>query len=98
MLKTPELNRMKAVQSQSQAIGAFIEWLGNNKLTICQHDDGNWHYTETGEKDYRNLEGYYPDRRNIERILADYFEIDLDKVEKEKSALLDDFRQRTSAG
>jgi hypothetical protein len=34
-----------------------------------------------------------PERRNIERLLADFFEINLDEVEKERRALLDWMRK-----
>ena len=41
-------------------------------------------------------EGYFDTTRDtIETILADYFEIDLDKLEDEKRAILDNIRETT---
>lgn len=33
-------------------------------------------------------EGYYPDHRGVEKLLAEYFDIDLAKVEQEKRQML----------
>ncbi|KKN06340.1 hypothetical protein LCGC14_1078360 [marine sediment metagenome] len=33
-------------------------------------------------------EGYYPDHRGVEKLLAEYFDIDLGKIEKEKRQML----------
>lgn len=85
-LPHPEIDKMKAVQAESQSIGAFIDWLQQNEMAICIHED-------VGE--YRTKMEYWPIRKNIEQILAEYFEIDLNKVEKEKVAILEDFRKRT---
>ena len=36
----PQLAKMQAVQEQSQAIGEFLEWLGENGMTICTSEAG----------------------------------------------------------
>lgn len=38
-------------------------------------------------------EGYYPIHKSINQILADHFDIDLDKIEREKRAMLDELRK-----
>jgi hypothetical protein len=39
-------------------------------------------------------EGYYPERLSIEQYLAMYFNIDLDKAEEERRAILEELRNR----
>jgi len=71
---TPELDRMKAIQGQSQQIGQFLDWLqSDGNMTIAEYVDG---YT------------LFPISDSIERILAAYFNIDLKKVERERCAIL----------
>lgn len=76
MPKTPECDKMKAVKPKSQAIGEFLEWLADEKgYAICENTRGA-------------REDWVPIRFNIEEILAEFFEIDLEKVEKERRAIL----------
>ena len=81
-LKTPELDKMSIVQDKSQAIGQFIEWLGERdpQLYLCECA--------------KEEEGFFPVYPSIEKLLAEYFEIDLNKVEKERRELLDYVRQQ----
>lgn len=79
-MNTPELDKMIAVKSESQAIGGFLDWLQNEKnRSICEMDP------EQGE--------YYPVYKSIEAMLAEYFEIDLNKIEHERTAILEEHRK-----
>lgn len=78
MSEFPELDKMLEVQEQSQAIGEFLEWLQSQGIILARFDD---------ESDA--LVGTH---RSIERLLADYFEIDLDAAEREKSLMLERIR------
>lgn len=71
----PEHDKVKAIQDESQAIGAFLD---NSGYTLCEVD--------------ADLNRFVPIYRSIERILADYFGIDLDELEREKRAMLDSLR------
>ena len=85
MPETPECERMKKVQSQSQAIGDFLDWLQTEEdVTFATYG-----YREDGRKRKRNPNTLYPHHVNIEKTLAKFFDIDLDKVETEKRAILD---------
>lgn len=76
----PECEKMKDVQEDSQKIGEFLDWLLNKRgLVICKWEKS----------------GYFEYRRNIEELLAEYFGIDLNKVEKEKRQMLDEIRSQT---
>ena len=76
-----EHEKLKAIKPLSQAIGNFIEWLGENGMTICSEDRSPYLPDE-----------YVPIRRTTEELLADHFEIDLNRLEAEKEAMLEEIR------
>jgi hypothetical protein len=77
----PEVEKMSEVTGDSQTIGAFLDWLRNERgLAICEADE------DTGY--------YYPYRATIEELLAEYFNIDLDRAEQEKRAILRRLRRK----
>ena len=99
--QTPELDKLHAVHEKSQACGEFVEWLGTEKRIVlamphthtsyCR--DEHWHLNcdvHSGE-----LVGVHV---GINKLLAEFFEIDLDKVEAEKCALLDEIRKANGDG
>jgi hypothetical protein len=77
---------MAAVQERSQEIGEFLEWLSSKGITLCRLGVPDWE---------RNC--YFPIRESTEQLLAAYFEIDLDKAEAEKRALLKELRGQAFA-
>lgn len=86
--ETPELNKMLECNNGRVIIGAFLEWARER----------GYHFTETvplmDTRTYLYREGTYEvpvDTEvpiGIEKALAEYFEIDLTKVEEERRALL----------
>jgi hypothetical protein len=75
MSECPEHDKLHEVKDKSQAIGEFLEWLGSEKRgVVCQYVD---------DSDYP-----VPMPHNIQEILAEYFDIDLDKIEQEKQQML----------
>lgn len=121
---TPELDKMKAVQSHSQAIGEFLDIYCNEKgYELCQFrkagDNGMpYRIWKTGVKnaildgastedrkpragDVLNgdailnpeycewPDGYIPLRKPLQKLLAEAFEIDLEKVDQERRAILE---------
>lgn len=68
MIPVPEVEKMKRVQAESQAIGRFLDWMLEKKRK--------------------------PTFWNIEQLLAEYYGIDLQKVEKEKMKILEEFRSK----
>jgi len=72
--KCPECEKLFAVSEKSNSIGTFLDWLKySKKVTFAE-----WALGE--------------DRQDalfrIEPLLAEYFNIDLDVVDKERSAFL----------
>lgn len=91
----PEHERMHKIKDKSQAIGEFLEWLGGQHMAVCQrhehsHDNGCY---EKGKLECGLYDDtYYPIFESIEKILARHFDIDLDKIEAEKQAMLASLR------
>jgi hypothetical protein len=86
----PEHDRLAAIQHESQAIGEFLEMGG---YTLCELrtfteplDD------EPNGRTYETRPQFAPVTKSIQQILADWFQIDLNKIEAEKRAMLDAIR------
>jgi len=100
--KTPELDKMLKVQPQSQAIGDFLSWLGDEKnVRLCyphEHQDDCYDCSPlTGIRTYKVCDfeagQHIPACLNIQETLAEFFKIDLVKCEEERRAILDDIRK-----
>ena len=76
-----ECEKLSAVFKESQKIGDFLDWLKENEYYITRYDDRKEQFFET--------------HQSIEQLLAEYFEIDLIAVEKERIALLNWIRENT---
>jgi len=87
MSDTSELDKMHAVKDRSQAIGEFLDWLEQDGIMLCK-----WH--ERNDEDESDYSGYMNVHESIEKMLARYFEIDLNKVEEEKRKILDELRKQ----
>lgn len=79
--KYPQLALMASVQGQSQPIGEFIEWLGENGMAICTSEEG--------------LRGttFFPVLESTEKLLARHFGVDLNAVERERRQVLAELDQ-----
>lgn len=93
-IPTPEIDKMHAVKAASQAIGEFLEWLQERRIELAQYHE---HSESCEDEEGDTVCGLNPDRLysfhyQTEKLLAEYFEIDLRKVEDEKQALLDQLR------
>lgn len=83
MNNTPTLDRMLEIQGQSQLCGEFLEWL-QSKYAMFDKKQKRDSGIFLGNGDYINTE----------KLLAEFFEIDLKEAEKEKSMLLETERNR----
>jgi hypothetical protein len=90
---TPTLDKLKSVSDKSQAIGAFLEWLqSEQKVQLMRYHEHNDSCRDEDDEDEFVCgldDEMFPNHSSIEQLLADYFEIDLKEVEKERRALLD---------
>jgi hypothetical protein len=81
---TPELDKMRAVieSGAAEAVTQFIDWLNGEGYMISR---------------YEAIDGYtnpvlLPSSFLPERLMAQHFGIDLDKIEAERRAILDALR------
>lgn len=80
----PEHEKMRSVMDRSRTIGDFLDWLRDEKgVSLCKWQDTIRH----GPDDYTPA-GFYRINKRTENLLAEFFEIDLGKVEDEKRAML----------
>lgn len=98
--KTPTLDKMLAIKNESHVIGEFLKWLEENGCEIASYDGVA--LREPAHKlaaalaepsrIKRDRDLLIPVNLSIERILAMYFKIDLDKAERERRYLLASLR------
>lgn len=82
-----EHEKMMAVKDKSQAIGDFLEWL-KGKVEFATWEENNEYYEDINDI----IEVLKPVHRSSEQWLADYFDIDLNKIEQEKQSMLEEIR------
>jgi hypothetical protein len=96
----PEHEKIKNLHGVNQTVGDFIEWLHDSKsvhfVTRHRHTDdlcgGNSRYPTCGY-DERSDEPVFT---GTEELLAEFFNIDLKKLEQEKRTMLE--TMKTTAG
>lgn len=79
-IETPTLDIMIEIQEQSQLCGEFLDWL-LRKYTMFDRK-------QKRESPFANVMGN-GDYINKEKLLAEFFDIDLVEAEKERQAILD---------
>ncbi len=105
-VKYPEHEKLARISEESQAIGEFLEWLkggyeGSPGYQICVYHDGTYSTAAViadalgGRESDREHDpsGYVPIRERTDQLLARYFGIDQEKIEKEKRQMLADIRE-----
>lgn len=90
----PECERLHAVVEKSNAIGEFLDWMQEQGIFLaiphrhdigCEGDDG---FPICG----LNRDEFQLHLEPKEKMLARFFDIDLNKVERERRALLEALR------
>lgn len=92
----PEHAKLEAIMDKSQTIGEFLD---RCEYTVCELVCVRCGVILSGPRkdeeghgcDDRN-ERYLPLRQSVERTLAQYFEVDLGKIDQEKRAMLASLR------
>lgn len=93
----PEHHKLEKVSRQSQTIGEFLDRSGYRVCELICVRCGAVRAGETKDCCAVPNEHYVPLRKSIERILAEYFEIDLAKLDQEKRAMLAEIRRQNQA-
>lgn len=73
----PEHEKLQAVKEQSQICGEFLEWLHQKHFVIAVYAGNE----------------LVPSYQRTTTLLAEFFEIDEDKLEDEKMQMLEEFRK-----
>jgi len=74
----PECDKMLKHKTESMTLTNFVDWLNENGYAICTLEETNGYPKEQ----------WITIQRNYEQLFAEYFKIDLNKVEIERRALL----------
>lgn len=74
-----EHEKLKSIKNESETIGQFLEWQKTRNRDLCTFDSKFDEFAPT-------FNG------SIEKILGEYFEIDLKKLEKEKCQMIEELR------
>lgn len=78
-MKTPTLDRMLEIQEQLEFCGDFLDWFLNKYVVFERKQKRETLFVDvSGASDYINKE----------KLLAEFFEIDLKEAEREKRLLL----------
>jgi len=81
----PEHEKLKEIQPKSQAIHEFLlEFLQDKGIFLA-----NYMLDEDGEK----TDIIVPVYKNLSELVAEFYEIDLNVIENEKRAMLDEIRK-----
>ncbi len=86
----PECEKLLKVSKESNVIGEFLDWMESEKKLVF----AKWGMVKPEYSDGFEREGLLPEHINKEKLLADFYKIDLNKVETERRALLDHLRKQ----
>lgn len=82
MNEYPEHIKLKAVQERSQAIHEFVEFLQGKGIHLAE-------YLENSISDR-----LVPSGKGLTNLVAEFLDIDMKKLEKEKQHMLDEIRKK----
>lgn len=81
MSEYPEHDKQSAaIEAGSQTVGEFMEWL----VEVKRLELGHW-----VDGEHASRARFAPAGIPIQTLLAEFFEIDLDKIEQERRLMLD---------
>jgi hypothetical protein len=86
----PEHEKLQAVREKSQAIGEFMQWLCDQKELHL----GRWVTTDPGGT--WETTSFEREHTDIQKLLAEFFEVDLDALYAEKEAMYQELRAQAS--
>ena len=96
MSEYPEHEKLAAVRVRSQAIGEFLETMSRRGVVLCTYQESRSELDCAGGRLYQDS-GFYPENEPIGKRLADYFGINLVKIDAEKVAMLGNLRRPEAA-
>ena len=107
---TPNLDKMLEVKDDSQKIGDFLCWLAEHGMSICTEDEHNDHDEDLGDPvrcptcgadcvDWTETQIFirrpvYLGVDGTNQILARYFDINYNEIERERREILEHVRSQ----
>lgn len=91
-LPTGQCDKLIEVNEKSQAIGEFLEWLQGQGVVLARHHEHDEDCPRRCAREALDWWSY----GSIEQLLAKYFEIDLNEVERERRRILKTLRAAQS--
>lgn len=89
MEEYPEHEKLQLIKDKSQLLGCFIEWL-QERYYLCK-------YRESHNEGYHWVPAeYYLAHIDIQRLLAEYFDINYDELMKEKEEMYNKLREQAN--
>lgn len=76
--KYPEHAKLAAISDESQVVGEFVDWMTTRGVVLAQY-----------VKDDMGHERLSPNWIPLMNLLAEFFDIDQNKIEREKRAMLE---------
>lgn len=95
----PECEKMSKVRDKSQSIGEFLEWLNQQGIFLAAYHEHTKDCYAPDDYDQEEpicelgTQRLWEVRKSIEMLLAEFFKIDLKKVEEEKCAMLESLQK-----
>ena len=87
-MKYPQHEKIQSLNGANDHIGCFIDFLREEKnIVLTKYDEARDGYGWVAK-------GYYPITESLEKLLAEYFEIDLVELENEKREMLREIREK----
>lgn len=82
----PESERLHKVSGDVSTLHEFLEWTRSEGLILCRLQD-------TGRIRFdAPVEEYFPSYESMQDLIYRFFEIDDDKLERERRAMLEELR------
>ena len=87
--ETPECDKIVEVKETTSTLTDFVDWLNSKGYKICQMEVYEGYPEDRDEDTYDKLT---PITVSYEQLFADYLNIDLNKAEQERHAILEYIR------
>lgn len=94
MSEYPEHDKIRALGSDSQTAGEFLDWLLHEKgYSLCEEREEERIESWGGRYVDITPKGHFPVYTATEKLLYEFFGIDADKIEQEKLHMLEECRK-----
>lgn len=87
-----ELEKLEKIKDEAEPISEFLCWIQENKkYALCK---GQEVPESSGLRNYMNTQWSKMFDLQIEKVMYEYFDIDYDKAERERTDILQELRKK----